>query len=192
MPCRVTSKGEIFMLLEDGDFLSLVDHLWICEIVEWSPLCNERCSWNQQMVIEHLKLEFVLSKSLSLSVTRSSIVSGAAMLMIWREKIWLKEDPYGLINQVQSNKSIWMTQIFLDIKPKRFTRNTLQRRMPSSIFSYMSEPSSDKGSLWFTSWQIFITMRKIMHKYLSNGDAMIMMIIMSFGIYGNDDGWWWW
>ena len=53
------------------------------------------------MVIEHLKLEFVLSKSLSLSVTRSSIVSGAAMLMIWREKIWLKEDPYGLINQVQ-------------------------------------------------------------------------------------------
>ena len=143
------------MLLEDGDFLPLVDHLWICEIVEWSPLCNERCSWNQQMVIEHLKLEFVLSKSLSLSVTRSSIVSGAAMLMIWREKIWLKEDPYGLINQVQSNKSIWMTQIFLDIKPKRFTRNTLQRRMPSSIFSYMSEPSSDKGSLWFTSWRIW-------------------------------------
>ena len=96
------------MLLEDGDFLPLVDHLWICEIVEWSPLCNERCSWNQQMVIEHLKLEFVLSKSLSLSVTRSSIVSGAAMLMIWREKKRFKR------RSLWFNKSSPVQQINLD------------------------------------------------------------------------------
>ena len=144
------------------------------------------------MVIEHLKLEFVWVKALVYRSPAHRLYPGRPCWWSGERRKGLKEDPYGLINQVQSNKSIWMTQIFLDIKPKRFTRNTLQRRMPSSIFSYMSEPSSDKGSLWFTSWQIFITMRKIMHNFLSNGDAMRMMIKMSFGIYGNDDGWWWW
>ena len=160
MPCRVTSKGEIFMLLEDGDFLSLVDHLWICEIVEWSPLCNERCSWNQQMVIEHLKLEFVLSKSLSLSVTRSSIVSGAAMLMIWREKKRFQRRSLWFNKSSPTNQFGWLRYFLISSQrdlqeiPCRgechrpFSRTYRSRRATRGVCDLHPDEFGDLSSQW--------------------------------------------